>query len=67
MVRAGRFTAVSGAGTVGTGIIGSLAAVTAPRAATQEQWLTVWLVAAAAAIVVSLGAMARKASRSGQS
>ncbi|MHB1068642.1 MAG: hypothetical protein ACYC1W_02140 [Gemmatimonadaceae bacterium] len=67
MVRAGRFTAVSGAGTVGTGIIGSLAAVTAPRVATQELWLTVWLAAAAAAIVVSLGAMARKASRSGQS
>src|SRR5512133_909997 len=67
MVRAGRFTAVSGAGTVGTGIIGSIAAVLAPRAATPEQWLAVWLVAAAAAIVVSLGAMARKASRSGQS
>ncbi|MBA4071930.1 MAG: hypothetical protein C0497_08870 [Gemmatimonas sp.] len=67
MARAGRFTAVSGAGTVGTGIIGSVAAVLAPRAASQGQWLTVWLMAAAAAIVVSLGAMARKASRSGQS
>ncbi len=67
MVRAGRFTAVSGAGTVGTGIIGSVAAVMAPRVAPREQWLAVWLVAAAFAIVVSLGAMARKANRSGQS
>ncbi len=67
MVRAGRFTAVSGAGTIGTGIIGSIAAVLAPRAATQEQWLLIWLAAAALAIVVSLGAMARKAIRSGQS
>jgi hypothetical protein len=41
--------------------------VIAPRAASQGQWLTVWLVAAAFAIVVSLGAMARKAGRSGQS
>lgn len=67
MVRAGRFTAVSGAGTIGAGIIGSAAAVLAPRTGTPEQWLSVWLVAAALAIVVSLGAMARKAVRSGQS
>lgn len=67
MVRAGRFTAVSGAGTIGTGIIGTAAAVLAPRAATREQWLSVWLVAAVLAIAVSLGAMARKAIRSGQS
>ncbi len=67
MVRAGRFTAVSGAGTIGTGIIGTAAAVLAPRGATQVQWLAVWLVAAALAIAVSLGAMARKAIRSGQS
>jgi hypothetical protein len=67
MVRAGRFTAVSGAGTIGTGIIGTAAAVLAPRAATREQWLAVWLIAAALAIAVSLGAMARKATRSGQS
>jgi hypothetical protein len=67
MVRAGRFTAVSGAGTVGTGVIGSIAAWLAPRAASQERWLAIWLVAAAFAIVISLGSMARKAGRSGQS
>ena len=67
MVRAGRFTAVSGAGTMGTGIIGSVAAVLAPQAASRELWLAAWLVAAAAAVAVSLAAMARKASRSGQS
>ncbi len=67
MMRAGRFTAVSGAGTIGAGLIGSLAAVVAPRASSQEQWLAVWLVAAMLAVAVSLGAMARKANRSGQS
>jgi len=67
MVRAGRFTAVSGRGTIGTGIIGGAAATVAPRVATAEQWLAVWLVAAVVAIAVSLGAMARKANRSGQS
>src|SRR3990172_1059264 len=66
MVRAGRFTAVSGVGTVGTGVIGSVAAALAPRATSPEQWFAVWLVAAAFAVLVSLGAMARKANRSGQ-
>src|SRR5512140_1808687 len=67
MVRAGRFTAVSGTGMVGTGVIGLVAAVLGPRAASPERWLVTWLAAAAAAIVVSLAAVARKARRSRQS
>jgi len=67
MVRAGRFTAVSGTGMIGTGIVGAAAAAIAPHATSSVQWLGCWLAAAAAAIVISLTAVARKARRSGQS
>jgi len=67
MVRAGRFTSVSGSGMMGTGLIGVAAAVLAPRAASPAQWLSIWLVAAAVAVAVTLTAVARKAKRSGQS
>ena len=67
MVRAGRFTAVSGAGMFGTGIIGTGAALLTPHIASPAQQLTLWLAAAAAAIAVSMTAVARKARRSGQS
>lgn len=67
MVRAGRFTAVAGSGMIGTGVIGVAAAVLGERTASSWQWLAVWLSAAAAAIAMSLTAVARKARRSGQS
>jgi hypothetical protein len=67
MVRAGRFTAVSGVGMIGTGLIGGVAAVVTAHASSREAWLAIWLAAAAAAIGVSLIAVARKARRSGQS
>ncbi len=67
MVRAGRFTAVSGAGTMITGVVGLTAALVAPRAESSASWLITWLLAAAVAVPVSLVAVARKARRSGQS
>lgn len=67
MVRAGRFTAVSGKGMIATGCVGTVAALAAPRTSSAAQWLGVWLVAAVAAVAVSLLAVARKAKRSGQS
>ncbi len=67
MVRAGRFTAVSGSGMIGTGVVGVVAAVLSPRMSSPMQWFLLWLGAAAAAITVSLTAVARKARRSGQS
>jgi len=67
MVRAGRFTAVSGVGMIGAGIVGTVAAVLTPRAATPEQRLALWCAAAVTAIALSLAFMARKARRSGQS
>lgn len=67
MVRAGRFTAVSGGGMMIIGGIGVAAAIASPFAASRMQWLSLWLVAAAVSIPVSLVAMARKARRSGQS
>lgn len=67
MQRAGRFTAVSGAGMIGVGFVGTVAAIVSARLAWPWQWLSVWLFAAAFAIPVSLSAAARKARRSGQS
>lgn len=67
MVRAGRFTSVSGAGMMLSGVIGSAAAILAPRAGTPEQRLALWLGAATVVVPLSLIAMARKARRSGQS
>lgn len=67
MVRAGRFTAVSGTGMIGTGCIGAAAAVVSARAATPGAWLGVWLAAAGLAMALSVAAISRKARRSGQS
>ena len=39
MVRAGRFTAVSGAGMIGVGFIGTAAAILTPRLPTRGTWL----------------------------
>ncbi len=67
MLRAGRFTAVSGTGTIGIGVIGSTAAVLSPRMTSPTAWLALWCGAAAAAIGLALTLIARKAKRSGQS
>ncbi len=67
MVRAGRFTSVSGAGTILTGVLGTVAAVLTPFANTPEARLALWLGTASIAIPLSLIAVARKAQRSGQS
>jgi hypothetical protein len=67
MTRAGRFTAVSGLGVIATGVVGTAAAVLAPRMPTEEGWLLVWLVAAGVAIGVTVVLIGRKATRSGQS
>ena len=67
MTRAGRFTAVSGVGVMATGVIGSVAAALAPRMPSVEAWLLIWLAAAAAAVVLTVVFIARKAARSGQS
>ncbi|MBW7933829.1 MAG: hypothetical protein H3C62_09515 [Gemmatimonadaceae bacterium] len=67
MMRAGRFTAVSGTGTIGAGVIGGIAAVLAPRMPSPLAWLQLWLGAAVIAVPVAFVLMARKAGRSGQS
>lgn len=67
MQRAGRFTAVSGAGMIGVGFVGTVAAILSSRLAWPWQWLGAWIFAAALAIPVSISAAARKARRSGQS
>ncbi len=67
MVRAGRFTAVSGTGMIGAGVIGVVAALLSALTASPASWLAVWLVAAATAVALAVTLMARKAQRSGQS
>ena len=67
MVRAGRFTSVSGAGMILSGVLGSAAAVLTPLASTPQQRLVLWLGTAVVAVPLSLIAVARKAQRSGQS
>ncbi len=67
MVRAGRFTAVSGVGMIMSGLVGLAAAVLTPLAALPERRLALWLVAAVVAVSLSLISVARKARRSGQS
>ena len=67
MVRAGRFTSVSGVGMIVSGVLGSTADVLTPRATTPGERLVLWLGAAAVAIPLVLIAIARKAQRSGQS
>lgn len=67
MERAGTFTAVSGWGIVAIGLLGCAAAPIAARAPSAERWLATWTVTAVLAVLVSIGATARKARRSGTS
>lgn len=60
MERAGSFTAVSGIGIVAIGGIALVASFIAPRQDDAQGWLTVWVVAAAAAVVIELTLTARK-------
>jgi hypothetical protein len=65
MERSSTFTAVSGLGGVGMGAIGMAAAFLAASQRSAARWLVVWLLAAAAALVVGVTATMRKAARVG--
>jgi hypothetical protein len=70
MAHAGAFTSVSGAGTIGAGVVGlaaSLAASPAAIGADPRRFLTVWITAAVVAGAISGVAIRRKARRAGQS
>lgn len=58
-----RFTAVSGLGEIGVGVVGMLAAYLAAREPTAGGWLAVWIGAAAVACPLTLAATAWKARR----
>lgn len=64
MERSSTFTAVPGLGGAGMGVIG-LAAASIAQGRSAEEWLVVWLVAAAVAVGIGVTAMWRKAVRSG--
>lgn len=61
------FTPVPGVGGIVTGGIALVAAGVSARQPTGDGWLATWLVAAAAAVIVELLAMLRKARRAGLS
>ena len=63
MEQAGAFTAVSGAGTVGAGVVALIAALVASEQGSEARWIAVWLGAAAIALLVSTWATVRKAAR----
>lgn len=65
MERASEFTAVPGLGGIGMGIIALVAAPLAARQDRAADWVSIWLVAAIAAMVTGAIAMARKAKRAG--
>jgi len=65
MERSAAFTAVPGLGGVVIGAIGFVAAAIAARAPDPETWLMTWLVAAFFGLIVELGALIRKARRTG--
>ena len=67
MEGAALFTAVSGPGAVAVGVVALAAAWLAVRQPSLEGWLTVWLGAAAVAVVSMIAAIWRKAGRSGTS
>lgn len=62
---AGSFTGISGRGTMGAGLVGVAAALVAPRA--EIGWAATWLLAAAIAGPIGIGAMIRKSIRGGTS
>lgn len=61
MERAASFTAVSGAGIVGIGLIAFPAAWVASQQPTPGAWMATWIGAAAAAVVIALVLTSRKA------
>ena len=65
MEQAAAFTAVSGTGMVASGIIALAAAWLAGGQQDSRRWLTIWLSAAAAALVFSGWATVRKSARAG--
>jgi hypothetical protein len=65
MERSSTFTAVPGLGGAGMGAIGLAAAVVAATRSSAEQWLVVWLVAAAVSLGIGVTTMWRKAVRLG--
>ncbi|MGH7654659.1 MAG: hypothetical protein ACREN6_08350, partial [Gemmatimonadaceae bacterium] len=70
MAHAGAFTSVSGAGTIGAGIVGLAASLGASPAVIGEhprRFLAVWIAAAVVAGALSGIAIGRKARRAGQS
>ncbi|MEK9499505.1 hypothetical protein [Gaopeijia maritima] len=67
MERGPAFTAVPGWGGVGMGVVALGAAALAATRATPTGWIGVWLLTAAIAIGIALGAMRRKAHAAGLS
>ena len=67
MARSERFTALSGPGIIGMGIVGGIAAVLAARASTAGVWIDTWLVAAVLASAVGIAGLVRKARQEAQS
>ena len=65
MERGHAFTAVPGWGGVAMGITALVAAVLASGRSTSSEWLAVWLIEAAVAVVVGVSAIRVKARRSG--
>lgn len=65
MEAAGSFTAVSGIGIVGIGLIAFPAFLVAQRQVTPARWMLAWIGAAAAAVVIAILLTARKARRLG--
>lgn len=63
MEASGTFTAVSGIGVVAMGTVGLAAAMWAARAATVEEWIRIWSVAAGISAAVGGYAIVRKARR----
>ena len=63
MERSSAFTAVPGTGAVLMGLVGLSAAIAGQLQPTPDRWLTLWVVAAASAFAIGIGAISRKATR----